>query len=207
MERLNILNGDSFQPFRCLSKLWLSSASAFFFLLLFFWYHFFQFGTSLCVWRVCHYGPLRFICLLVTPISHRHNIKQPTIDKECLFNYDSYSSYSGLSSFTSGSCVSSCLSAIGLAAGALQSLASSQRVGLTHCVKSFCPWGSQQWAMETWLSPVSTLALTDGYLSALRLWWPKAPVCWCWVRCAAAQTKGGAADTITLQLHYRVNSS
>lgn len=121
--------------------------------------------------------------------------------------------YPCLCSFASLSCVSSCSSAIGLAAGALQSLASSQRVGLTHYVKSFCPWGSQQWAMERWLSPVSTLALTDGYLSPLRLWWPKAPVCWCWVRRTAAQTKGRAVysspfistqsllpDTITLQL-------
>lgn len=167
-----------------------------FFLLLFFWYHFFQIGKYMCVASL---SLITFICLLVTAISHCQNIKQLTIDKECLFSYDSYSSNSCLSCFTSASRVSSCLSAIVLAAGALPSLASSQRVGLTHCVKSFCPWGSQQRAMETWLSPVSTLALTDGYLSALRLWWPKAPVRWCWVRCAAAQTKGGAVDPITLQ--------
>lgn len=114
--------------------------------------------------------------------------------------------YPCLCSFASLSCVSSCSSAIGLAAGALQSLASSQRVGLTHYVKSFCPWGSQQWAMERWLSPVSTLALTDGYLSPLLLWWPKAPVCWCWVRRAAGQTKGTLLPSFLPNHYYLILS-
>lgn len=57
------------------------------------------------------------------------------------------------------------------AAAVLQLLACFQR-GLTHCVKSPRPWGSQQWSMERQLSPVSILALTDGYLSAIRTLFP-----------------------------------
>lgn len=92
------------------------------------------------------------------------------------------------------SCVASCSSAFGPAAAALQLLASFQRMGgLTHYVKSFCPWGSQHRVMERWLSPVCVLALTDGYLSVLPLWRPKACV-WCWVKHTAAQTKSRPLD-------------
>lgn len=86
----------------------------------------------------------------------------------------------------------------------LQPLAFSQRAGLTHYVKSFCPWGSQRWAMERWLSPVSTLALMDGYLSLRRLWEPKAPVHWCWVRCAAAQTNSNVTFSYLFLPKYNV---
>lgn len=61
MERLN---GDSFQPFRGLSKLWLGHASAFSFLLLFSDTIFFQLGTSVRVWQVCHCGPLSLFVYL-----------------------------------------------------------------------------------------------------------------------------------------------
>lgn len=63
-ERLNALNGDSFQPFRGLSKLWLAYASAFSSLLLFSDTIFFQPGTRVCVWQVCHCGPLSlYLCI------------------------------------------------------------------------------------------------------------------------------------------------
>ena len=59
---------------------------------LFLWYHFFPaWHKGTCVaslsWR-----PSKFICLSLMAISHCHNTKLPTIDRECLFNHDSSSS-------------------------------------------------------------------------------------------------------------------
>lgn len=101
------------------------------------------------------------------------------------------------------SCVAFCSSAFGPATAALQLLACFQRRegGLTHYVKSFCPWGSQHRVMERWLSPISVPALTDGYLSALPLWRPKACVSWCWVKLTAAQTKSRPLDSSTPSHH------
>lgn len=48
---------------------------------------FFQLGTRVSVWQVCHRGPSKFICLSVITISHCHNTKLLTIDRECLFNH------------------------------------------------------------------------------------------------------------------------
>lgn len=130
----------------------------------------FFFFFCLCVWQVCCCGT--FICLSLMAASHYHNTKLPTIDRECLFNHCGRSS-----SPTPLVCLALphfhvCPLAIGLAAVPLQPLAFSQRAGLTHCVKSFCPWGSQRRATERWLSPVSTLALMDGYLPP---WRPRGP--------------------------------
>ncbi len=170
VERLNALNGDSFQPFRGLSKLWLFFASAFSSLLLFFLITFFQFGTGACVWQVCHCGSLSLFILSLIEISHSLNTKLLTIDRECLFNHNSYSSSLSLPVSLCHAFMCALLlvrhwpSSCGFTALGLHS-----KRGLTRCVKSFCPWGSQQWAMERWLSPVSILPLTDGYLSPLQL--------------------------------------
>lgn len=130
-----------------------------------------------CVWQACCCGT--FICLSLMAVSHYHNTKLPTIDRECLFKQPGHSSSPAPPVCLALPHFHVCPLAIGLAAVPFQPLAFSQRAGLTHCVKSFCPWGSQQWAMERWLSPVSTLALMDGYLSPRPLWWPKAPLHWC----------------------------
>lgn len=178
MERLNAINGDSFQPFRPLN-----CGSAMLLLFLFFFSfscNFYYYLFCLCVWQVCCCGT--FICLSPMAMSHYHNTELPTIDRECLFKRPGHSSSPPYP--TRAVCLALphfhvCPLAIGLAAVPFQPLAFSQRAGLTHCVKSFCPWGSQRWAMEKWLSPVSTLALMDGYLSPQRLRWPKAPLHWC----------------------------
>lgn len=69
------------------------------------------------------------------------------------------------------------ISAFGSAAAAPQPLASFWRVlGLTHYVKSYCPWGSHQQSMESLLSPVSVLALTDGCVSPFWLSWDQWPM-------------------------------
>lgn len=194
MERLNAINGDSFQPFRplnCISPVLL----LFLFLFSFSWNFFF----CQCVWQVCCCGT--FICLALMAASHYDNTKLPTIDRECLFNHPGHSSSPNppvcLALPHFHVCV---LSLLAWQLCLLQPLAFSQRAGLTHCVKSFCPWGSQRRAMERWLSPVSTLALMDGYLSLQQLWWPKAPVHWCWVRCAAAQTNSNVLLSISTQI-------
>lgn len=67
----------------------------FFFSSPFFWYHFFQLSTSVRVWQVCHCGPLSLF--VYHSLCHCHNTKLLTIDRECLFNYDSYSSSLSLS--------------------------------------------------------------------------------------------------------------
>lgn len=158
--------------FRGLSKLWLAYASAFFFSSPFFLIPFFfpawHKGTRVASlsWR-----PSKFICLSLMTISYCHNTKLPTIDRECLFNHDSSSSSLSPSVWLRLAFMRALLlvcrwpSSCGFTALGPH----SRGGGLPHCVKSFCPWGSQQWAMERWLSPVSVLALTDGYPSPLLL--------------------------------------
>lgn len=99
MERLNTLNGDSFQPFRGLSELWHSKCFCFFFvsspfsLVPFFpARHQHMCVVSLSLWSS------KFICLPLIATSHCHNTKLLTVDRECLFNHDSYSSSSSSSS-------------------------------------------------------------------------------------------------------------
>lgn len=128
MERLNAINGDSFQSFRPLNC---GSAMLLLFLF-FFFFSLWLFFFCLCVWQVCCCGT--FICLSLMAVSHYHNTKLPTIDRECLFNQPGQSS-----SPTPPVCLALphfhvCSLAIGLAAVPFHPLAFSQRAGLTHCV-------------------------------------------------------------------------
>lgn len=105
MERLNAINGDSFQPFRPLNC---GSAMLLLFLFFFSFSCNFFFFFCLCVWQVCCCGT--FICLSLMAVSHYHNTKLPTIERECLFNQPGHSSSpcpACLFGFASLSCVSS----------------------------------------------------------------------------------------------------
>lgn len=113
------------------------------------------------MWQVCRCGAL--ICLSLMAVSHYHNTKLPTIDRECVFNHPGRSSSPAPPVCLALPHFRVCPLAIGLAAVPFQPLAFSQRARLTHCVKSFCPWGSQRRATERWLSPVPN-AGSDGWL-------------------------------------------
>lgn len=172
MERLNTLNGDSFQPFRGLSELWHSKCFCFF---LFFFFRFFSFfsctiffqpGTSTCVWWVCHCGPPSLFVY--------HSLLQATVTTQSCWQSTGNAFLTmtailpprprRLSSVASLSCVSSSLSAIGLAAGALQCSVPSQRVGFWRIVSSHFvlgevsngPWKDGSHLSPCWLWPMVT---------------------------------------------------
>lgn len=170
MERLNTLNGDSFQPFRGLSELWHSKCFCFFFFLRFFSFFsctiFFQPCTSTCVWWVCHCGPPSLFVY--------HSLLQATVTTQSCWQSTGNAFLTmtailpprprRLSSVASLSCVSSSLSAIGLAAGALQCSVPSQRVGFWRIVSSHFvlgevsngPWKDGSHLSPHWLWPMVT---------------------------------------------------
>lgn len=101
MERLNALNGDSFQPFPGPLQIVACLCFCFFFSSPFFWYHISpawhkgKCVASLSLWS-CN-----FICVSLMAISHYPDEKLLTIDRECLFNHQGYSISLSLSVYPS----------------------------------------------------------------------------------------------------------
>lgn len=127
---------------------------------------FFQPGTSTCVWWVCHCGPPSLFVY--------HSLLQATVTTQSCWQSTGNAFLTmtailpprprRLSSVASLSCVSSSLSAIGLAAGALQCSVPSQRVGFWRIVSSHFvlgevsngPWKDGSHLSPRWLWPMVT---------------------------------------------------